>query len=61
MDKKTNMEVVWRFKVGKSTLESVNRDLKQIAEDRLYLKSMHIMGNTILLLAGYPTYPEDEE
>ena len=44
----------WEFQVITTTLENVNGDLKEVAEKKQFLKSMHVLGNKILLLVGQP-------
>lgn len=50
----TRLESIWEFQVIATTLKAVNKDLKEVAEKEMYLKSMHVMGETILLLVGRP-------
>jgi len=44
----------WDFQLIVTTLENVNSNLKQIAENKKYLKSIHVLGDKILLLFGQP-------
>jgi hypothetical protein len=42
----------WEWRLVTTTVDSVNKDLKEVAEKKQFLKSMHVLGDKILLLVG---------
>ena len=52
--KMSNLQSNWEFQMITTTLKNVNRNLKEVVEKKQFLKSIHVLGDKILLLVGQP-------
>ena len=50
----SNLQSNWEFQMIATTLKNVNRNLKEVVEKKQFLKSIHVLGDKILLLVGQP-------